>query len=204
MPNARACACLPARSSRWSTAATARVTSSTSVRPMDARRSRIDRRDHLRGRTAGIRRRDFDPQASIGIDTSRTMPSSTIEIAGTSGSGTSASASQTRSAVERRPPRGRGSRRQRAAVTASVVVSPLRARVGALQELHLGEQMAEMLGVHALLAAAARDPASIRRRHRERRFARGPADRREPRVAQRARIRRDAALRSSAMSTASA
>ena len=57
--------------------------------------------------------------------------------------------------------------------------SPLRARVGALQELHLGEQMAEVLGVHALLAAAAaRSMHPFAGRQRERRFVERPRERR--------------------------
>src|SRR3954453_20164258 len=70
--------------------------------------------------------------------TSRTMPRSTTETAGISGSGTSASQPQTCWAVGR----------------VAGVMSPGRIRVGALQELHLGEEIAEMLAVQPALAAA--------------------------------------------------
>ena len=131
------------------------LTSSTSVTPIARQRFADHRVDHLGRRTARIGRRDLHHEAAHPRHaTSRTMPSSTIEMTGTSGSGTVASAAQTTSSAGVPAAASAAPGRVRRDV-ALRRVSPLRSRIGALQKLHLRQQVAEMLGVHALLAAAA-------------------------------------------------
>src|SRR4051812_24081206 len=91
---------------------------------------------------------------SMATSTSRTMPRSTIEMTGISGSETSASHAQTSATVAV----GAAARRlvlMAAAVMVNSLFSrlPGRAGIGALQELHLGQDEAQMLAMPALLAA---------------------------------------------------
>ena len=98
MPYSRSFRRAPARSSRSSTPATARFRCAHAGDAGAASASRMPRHDELGRRAAGIRRRDAhdqrapDRRASHSI--ARTMPSSTTDTTGISGSGTVSSACQ--------------------------------------------------------------------------------------------------------------